>query len=58
MAPTVLNYSKICHIYNIYNSNNRGVNKKEGVIVLLHTSRQLIPEYFCFILKYVVLKEE
>ena len=33
MAPTALNYSRICHVYNIYSSNNRGVNKKEGVIL-------------------------
>ena len=33
MALAALNYSKICHIYNIYNSINRSVNKKEGVIL-------------------------
>ena len=33
MAPTALNYNRICHVYNIYSSNNRGVNKKEGVIL-------------------------
>ena len=33
MAPTTLNYSRICHIYNIYSSNNRGVNKKKGAIL-------------------------
>ena len=33
MAPTALNYSRICHVYNVYSSNNRGVNKKEGVIL-------------------------
>ena len=33
MAPTVLNYSRICHVYNIYSSINRGVNKKEGAIL-------------------------
>ena len=33
MALTALNYSKICYIYNIYNGLNRGVNKKEGVIL-------------------------
>jgi len=33
MALTILNYSRICHIYNVYSSINRGVNKKEGVIV-------------------------
>ena len=33
MALTALNYSRICHIYNIYSSINRGVNKKEGAIL-------------------------
>ena len=33
MVLTVLNYSKICHIYYIYSGINRGVNKKEGVIL-------------------------
>ena len=33
MAPTALNYGRICHIYNVYSSNNKGVNKKEGVIL-------------------------
>ena len=33
MAPTALNSSRIRYIYNIYSSNNRGVNKKEGVIL-------------------------
>jgi len=29
----ILNNSRICHIYNIYSSINKGVNKKEGVIL-------------------------
>ena len=33
MALATLDYSRICHIYNIYSSINRGVNKKEGVIL-------------------------
>jgi len=33
MALAALNYSRICHIYNIYSSINRGVNKKEGAIL-------------------------
>jgi hypothetical protein len=33
MALAALNYSRICHIYNIYISINRGVNKKEGAIL-------------------------
>jgi len=33
MALTALNYSKICHIYKIYSSINRDVNKKEGAIL-------------------------
>ena len=33
MALAALNYSKICHIYNIYSNINRGINKKEGVIL-------------------------
>ena len=33
MALAALNYSKICHIYYIYSGINRGVNKKEGVIL-------------------------
>ena len=33
MAPAVLNFSKIRHVYNIYSSNNRGVNKKKGTIL-------------------------
>ena len=33
MAPTVLNYSRICYVYNIYSSNNKDINKKEGVIL-------------------------
>jgi len=28
-----LNNSRICHIYNVYSSINRGINKKEGVIL-------------------------
>jgi hypothetical protein len=33
MALAILNYSKIYHIYNIYSSINRGINKKEGAIL-------------------------
>ena len=33
MVLTILNYSKICYIYNIYSSINRSINKKEGAIV-------------------------
>ena len=33
MAPAALNPSRIYYIYNIYSSNNRGVNKKEGAIL-------------------------
>ena len=33
MAPTALNYSRICHVYNVYSGINRGVNKKEGAIL-------------------------
>ncbi len=33
MAPTAFNYNKICYVYNIYSSDNRGVNKKEGTIL-------------------------
>ena len=33
MALTALNYGRICHIYNIYSSLNRGINKKEGIIL-------------------------
>jgi len=33
MALAILNYSKIYHIYNIYIGINRGINKKEGVIL-------------------------
>jgi len=33
MALAALNYSRICHIYNIYSGINRGVNKKEGAIL-------------------------
>jgi len=33
MALATLNYSRICHIYNIYSGINRGVNKKEGAIL-------------------------
>jgi len=29
----ILNYSRIYYIYNIYSGINRGVNKKEGVIL-------------------------
>jgi len=32
MALAALNYSRICHIYNVY-SINRGINKKEGAIL-------------------------
>ena len=32
IALAALNYSRICHIYNIYSSINRGVNKKEGTV--------------------------
>ena len=33
MALTALNYNRIYHIYNIYSSINRGINKKEGAIL-------------------------
>ena len=33
MALAALNYSRICYIYNVYSSINRGINKKEGVIL-------------------------
>jgi hypothetical protein len=33
IALAALNYSRICYIYNIYSGINRGVNKKEGVIL-------------------------
>ena len=33
IALTILNYSKICHVYNIYSGINRGINKKEGAIL-------------------------
>ena len=33
MALAIFNYSKICYIYNIYSSVNRGVNKKKGAIL-------------------------
>jgi len=33
IALTALNYSRICHIYKIYSSINRSVNKKEGAIL-------------------------
>ena len=33
IALTVLNNSRIYHIYNIYSGINRGVNKKEGAIL-------------------------
>ena len=33
MVLAILNYSKICYIYNIYSSINRSINKKEGAIV-------------------------
>ena len=33
IALTALNCSRICYIYNIYSGINRGVNKKEGVIL-------------------------
>ena len=33
MALAILNYSRIYYIYNIYSSINRGINKKEGVIL-------------------------
>ena len=32
MVLAMLNYSKICYIYNIYSSISRDINKKEGVI--------------------------
>ena len=32
-APTALNYSKVCYIYGIYSSINRGINKKEDAIL-------------------------
>ena len=33
MALAALNYGRICYIYNIYSSLNRGVNKKESAIL-------------------------
>ena len=33
IALAVLNRSRICHVYNVYSSINRGVNKKEGAIL-------------------------
>ena len=33
MALATFNYSRICYIYNIYSSINRGINKKEGAIL-------------------------
>jgi len=33
IALAALNCSRICHIYNVYSSINRGVNKKEGAIL-------------------------
>ena len=30
---TTLNYSRIYYVYNIYSGINRGINKKEGVIL-------------------------
>ena len=33
MALAILNYSRIYYIYNIYSGINRGVNKKEGMIL-------------------------
>ena len=33
IALTVLNCSRICHVYNIYSGINRGINKKEGAIL-------------------------
>jgi hypothetical protein len=33
MALAALNYSRICYIYNIYNSINRDINKKESTIL-------------------------
>ena len=33
IALAALNYSRICHVYNIYSGINRGVNKKEGAIL-------------------------
>jgi len=37
MALAALNYSRIYHIYNIYSGINRGVNKKEGDILMFVT---------------------
>ena len=33
MALAALNYSRICHVYNVYGGINRGINKKEGAIL-------------------------
>jgi len=33
IALAALNHSRICHVYNVYSSINRGVNKKEGAIL-------------------------
>ena len=33
IALAILNNSRVCHIYNVYSGINRGVNKKEGVIL-------------------------
>jgi len=34
IALAILNYSKIYYIYNIYSNINRGVNEKEGDILI------------------------
>ena len=41
IALAALNYSRICHIYNVYSGINRGINKKEGAIVGYFVRRQM-----------------
>jgi len=33
IALAILNYSRICYIYNVYSGINRGINKKEDAIL-------------------------
>ena len=33
IALAALNYSRICYIYNVNSGINRGINKKEGIIL-------------------------
>ena len=43
---------------NAANETVSNISVLKSSTVLLHTGRQLIPEYFCLIPEYVVLKEE